>query len=147
MTERLNAGQYAEDETITFKIPLTVPYYTESRNFERVEGSFEHDGEFFKLAKQKLDHDTLYVVCLKDTHEKKLMTVMTDFVKLSSNLPGSAQQALKMAGNFSKDYVPATPALSIACQGWQRKFFFSDINFNLPRTEHPVLVPPPDRIS
>ena len=34
--------------------------------YERVNGEFEHNGEFFKLVKQKLENDTLNIVCIKD---------------------------------------------------------------------------------
>ena len=66
MLEKLDLEDYNEAEMITVKIPISVPYASDSEEFERVDGLFEHKGEFYRLVKQRLFLDTLYVVCVKD---------------------------------------------------------------------------------
>lgn len=147
MAQRINAEQYGKEETITFKIPLVVPYYTDSKDYQRADGAFQQKGEFFKLVKQKLDRDTLYVVCIKDSREKALVAVMTDFVRMSNDLPGATQDALKLAGTFSKDYEPASSLFTFACSGWCRIIIFPATNFQLLTIDLPVFAPPPDLFS
>jgi hypothetical protein len=47
-----------KDETILLKIPVAVPYQIDSEGYERVDGEFEHQGEFYRLVKQKYQNDT-----------------------------------------------------------------------------------------
>ena len=44
IAKRLEAERYSESETITFKVPLAVPYGFDSKDYERVDGEFEHNG-------------------------------------------------------------------------------------------------------
>jgi hypothetical protein len=144
MNKRLDAGNYSNEEIVTIKIPFAIPYHVDDKDYERVNGAFQYRGEFFKLVKQKLENDTLYVVYLKDVKEKKLFDAMVDFVKLSADLPASSQQALKLLGHFIKDYTSASPLKVQANQGWQLTFNFTPQHFNLLANHLPVISPPPD---
>src|SRR5688572_27863710 len=77
ITYRIDSGQYTSAETITIKFPLTLPYPSTGKDYERAHGSFEHQGEFYKLVKQKLEKDTLFIVCIRDHQEKKIVDAMT----------------------------------------------------------------------
>jgi len=104
MQQQLDAGQYTESEAVTLKIPLSLPYPLLNDNqYERINGSFEHQGAFYKLVKQKLVNDTLYVVCIPDHREKMLHTAMTDFIKSINDLPATSK-TLKLLGSFIKDF-------------------------------------------
>ncbi len=144
MNQRLDAGNYSNEETVTIKIPLALPYHIDGNDYERTNGDFEYKGEFFKLVKQKLDHDTLFVVCIKDVKEKKLFSVMVDFVKISTDLPVSSQQALKLLSSFIKDYLSTSSIKVQADQGWQLTFNFAPQHFDLLANHLPIISPPPD---
>jgi hypothetical protein len=146
MNQRLETADYKVDETITFKVPITVPYYADSKDYERVNGSFEHHGEFFKFVKQKLERDTLYIVCIKDRREKQIFNAMTDFVKLSNDLPSSSQHTLKLLGSLIKDFVPTPSVNTHAGQGSYLALNFIPVQFNLLANDLPVLSPPPDQL-
>ena len=147
MNQRLDDENYNTEETVTIKIPLTVPYNTFGQDYERMTGSFEHHGEFFNLIKQKLEKDTLYIVCIKDHKEKQLHAAMTDFIKLSTDIPTSSQQTLKLLSGLIKDYLAATPtALTQNRQGLSLAFAIAP-NLDLPSNELPVPTPPPDRLA
>jgi len=144
MNQRLDDENYKADETVTIKIPLTVPYNIFGQDYERMTGSFEHHGEFFTLVKQKLEKDTLYIVCIKDHKEKQLHAAMTDFIKLSTDIPTSSQQTLKLLSALIKDYIPtSSPALT---QNRKCKSLTFGITpkFNLLANNPPVPTPPPD---
>ena len=147
MNQRLDDENYNAEETVTIKIPLTVPYNTFGQDYERMTGSFEHHGEFFNLIKQKLEKDTLYIVCIKDRKEKQLHAAMTDFIKLSTDIPTSSQQTLKLLSGLIKDYIPATSAVLTQDRKAQSLTFGATPNFDLLTNNLPVPTPPPDLLS
>jgi len=147
MILRLDSRGYSDEETITLKIPFSLPYWMDSKDYERVNGEFEHQGEYYKLVKQKLEKDTLYVVCIKDVNEKKLFHVMADYIKLSNDLPSSSQQALKLLGSLMKDFVKSVQTEISTSQGWFQEYSFCEPCFNLLTLASPVSSPPPEIIG
>ena len=103
LSRKIEANQYDGTETIELKIPVTLPYPLQQNGFERVDGRFEHNGTYYKLIKQKLENDTVYIVCIRDNEEKRLNTVVTDFIKINHSLPASSK-ALKLLQGFCKDF-------------------------------------------
>lgn len=116
MISRLDANRYEVESSIELKIPVTLPYPPQSSDFQRIDGTFEHNGEFFRLVKQKLENDTLYVVCIRDHATRKLVSTMTDYIRLTHAAPtttDTGQNALNYLGKFIKDlYAQAIIALT-----------------------------------
>ena len=104
LTQRLNDEAYSSDETIELKIPVTLPYPIQQQGFKRVDGKFEHNGQFYKLVKQKLENDTLFVICILDHQQKRLVKSMTDYVKMTNELPQSEKKPAPFAGKLLKDF-------------------------------------------
>jgi hypothetical protein len=144
MLVRLDAGNYSKEETVTLKIPFTLPYWMDSREYERVNGEFQYQGEFYQLVEQKLEKDTLYVICIRDVREKNLHEAMTDYVKLTNDLPTSSQKTLKLLNSLMKDYVKGVSAEITMSQGWFREFTFVEPSFHLLTLTSPVYSPPPE---
>jgi hypothetical protein len=144
ISQRLDAEEYSDAETITFEIPLAVPYGFDSKDYERVDGEFEYNGEFYKMIKQKLFHDTLYIVCINNKVEKELVADMTNFVKLSTDLPTSSKDNAKVLNNLLKEYV-SQPSIEIASQKGLplQRTFFTQSSDRLVETDFSVLSPPP----
>lgn len=120
MNSQLDADNYNEEEAITIKVPITIPYATDSRDFERVSGEFEYNGEYYRLVKQRLTHDTLHIVCVKDQHSKRIHQALASYVKTftdkpTDNQPGSA----KAATDFIKDYLIQTLSFSNVSACWE----------------------------
>lgn len=140
---RLDSRDYSKDETITLKIPFTLPYWADSRGYERVNGEFQYQGEFYQLVEQKLEKDTLYVVCIKNASEKKLHDAMTEYVKLTNDLPASSKTA-KLLSSLMKDYVKGVGTeIHEKQQGWSQENLFGDPSFTLLTLATPILGPPP----
>lgn len=104
LTQRLNDEAYSPSETIELKIPVTLPYPIQQQGFKRVDGKFEHNGQFYKLVKQKLENDTLFVICILDHQQKRLVKTMTDYVKMTNELPQSEKKPAAFVGKFLKDF-------------------------------------------
>ena len=142
LQQHLDAFDYPEDQAVTIKIPLTLPYQLNREGFERLAGEFEYHGEFYKLVKQKLENDTLSIVCIKDHKEKQLVSTMIDFVKLSSDLPATSNM-MKLLGNFLKEYDTAQGSLTIRSNSWQVDVCHCDLSFIILPAHVLVNVPPP----
>ena len=147
MISRIDSRDFSNSETITLKIPFTLPYWADSEDYARVDGEFQYQGEFFKLVEQKLEKDTLYVVCIKDMTEKQLFTTLSEYVKLANDIPASSQQTLKLLGSLIKDYVPALQIEILTSQGWIQEFPYHAPSFDLLTLSSPVFSPPPELIG
>ena len=71
MERHLDNQDVEGQELFEVKIPISLPYWQNMTAYERVDGRFEHNGEFYTLFKQKVQNDTLHLVCVKD-HEQKI---------------------------------------------------------------------------
>jgi hypothetical protein len=144
LTERLNSDMYDLGATVTFKVPLAVPYGTDSKSYERVDGEFEKDGEIYRLVKQRLYQDTLYIVCIKDEKTSKINSALEDFVQSFAGHEDDTQQKTSSPG-FIKDYVDTQVALATLIRGWEKdvipvsaqSYFFDSYSVSI--------VHPPDR--
>ena len=116
VTQRLNADDYHEAETVTIKIPLTIPYYGDTE-FERVDGEIEHNGEFYRLVKQKLEKDTLHIVCIKDVKRKHIQQAITEYVKTFADQSADRSHT-KTISSFIKDYISTSFNLDASATGW-----------------------------
>lgn len=74
----LDSDVYAGSEAITLRIPLTLPYPLNQDNYERVNGMFEYEGSMYRLVKQKMYNDTLYIICSKDKVGKYIQNAIEE---------------------------------------------------------------------
>ena len=147
MLSRLDSRRYSQEETITLEIPFALPYWVDSKDYERVNGEFQYQGEFYKLVEQKLEKDTLYIVCIRDVKEQKLFHAMSDYVKLSNDVSTSAQRTLKLLSSLMKDFVSTVQTEISMSQGWSREYLFPEPDFALLTLTSPVISPPPEYIG
>ncbi len=125
--QNLDEDRYSGADVLTFQIPLTVPYYSGTQDYERVNGEFEHEGEVYRLLKQKLYRDTLYIVCVKDRESKKINQALTDYVKTFTDKPVNAkQQNTKQLQAFSKDYFSTHISTESQSTGWNNSLIHSN---------------------
>ena len=144
LISRLDAHDYKADQTVTLKIPFTLPYWTDSEQFERVDGDFEYQGQFYKLVKQKLSKDTLYVVCIKNQDKKQLFDALSDYIKMSNDSP-AASKAVKIWGSIVKDYLINEPTALAPSEGWMIvNEFGCDHSLVFASLSTSVISPPPE---
>lgn len=142
LVQRLDNHDYQEAETVTLKVPLTVPYHLDSE-YERVDGEIEHNGEFYRLVKQKLEKDTLYIVCIKDQDTKRIKQALADYVKTFTDKPVDAKHAGKFLTSFIKDFLPTSIEITPATAGWNYSVALADIFDSLSSRSLAVVSPPP----
>lgn len=144
LTKKLDAGLYAEAETVELKIAVTLPYPLQQRGYERVNGKFEYKGEHYKLVKQKHAHDTLYVICIRDSQQKKLVKTMNAYAKMTNDLPSSTDNTLHLFGKFLKDFEPVAPTALLHQRGWSKSLPLTLKTFFLPHHNSVIPSPPPE---
>ncbi|MBS1486700.1 MAG: hypothetical protein JST43_03855 [Bacteroidetes bacterium] len=135
---------YDQSETVTIKIPLTLPYPIE-KGFERVSGDFQYNGEFYKLVQQKYENDTVYVVCLRNDGQKKAVKILSDLVKQSTSQSPATNSNAKTLTGLLKDYNPVIEEIELSA----RTIISINQSFeaNASKTlnhDYPVLTPPPN---
>jgi len=145
MIQRLDAEDYSASETVLIKVPLTVPYATDSKSFERVDGKFEHKGEFYRLVKQRLAGDTLYIVCIKDYQNKRINEAMSTFVKTFTDKPVDQHSSSKITVSFIKDYIQQSFSLQQLSVGWTIDVVTETCCKILESTFHTSILHPPER--
>jgi hypothetical protein len=143
MVKKLDADDYQESEAQTFKIPLAVPYYADSRDFERVDGEFEHNGEVFRLVKQRLHKDTLYIVCVKDVQSKKINQVLEDYVKTFTDKPVNGKENARTGQQLIKDFISFHIEVYNTALGWNLPLSYKRLLlYTIACAALPVVQPP-----
>ena len=144
LLQRLDAGDYELHETVEIKIPIALPYPLQSRDHERTDGKFEHQGEYYKLVTQRYAQDTLYVTCIKDRKEKQIDAALNDFNKRSNDLPSSEKSSSLSLAKLLKEYESNHGLVLIPHDGWMKpSLSFYRIPYTIEVTL-PVQSPPPD---
>lgn len=143
LTQRLDNDEYSEEETVTLKVPMALPYHIDSEVYERIDGEIEHQGDFYRLVKQKLEKDTLYIVCIKDHDSKRIKQALSDYVKTFTDKPVDSKHTSKSFAGFIKDFLPSTTNITAATSGWNYSVAFTDFSDSFSSRSIAVFSPPP----
>lgn len=127
MRERFDSDSYSADQEVTIKVPIAIPYATDSRGYERVDGEFEHNGQIYRLVKQKLQSDTLFIVCVKDNQAEKINQALEDYVKTFTDKPVSSKKGSTSSFQFSKDFLSNSTEIKSSAAGWNVSVSFVEI--------------------
>jgi hypothetical protein len=147
LRSQLDRDEFSGSQTITIKVPVSLPYQPD-RDYERVDGEFEYQGQFYQLVKQRVLGDTLYVVCIIDSKKKELVDGMNKYTKANvapTQESSSANQPLKVAsGNPLQDYSNGTAIeLTSSSPGWTIAYPYFEIHSLLIESTVDINSPPP----
>jgi hypothetical protein len=143
LSARLDANQYMVDETIEFKIPVNLPYPFYEQDFQRVNGKFVHDGEIYKLVKQKLENDTLYVVCIRDHQVEHLESTLAKYEQLTNEVPASGEKSMNFLGKLLKDYCFGDHVSVLHVYGFSTSIDYGELNESFLSPVISLHAPPP----
>jgi hypothetical protein len=118
MQARLDAECYLQHEVRVIKIPIAVPYAIDSREFVRINGTFEHQGTFYRLIKQKLSQDTLTILCIRDDGNRKIHEVIEDVAYTFADQWHSNSSTPKPLQSLMKEYITTSTLLRTCTSGW-----------------------------
>jgi hypothetical protein len=122
---KLNADIYNTSEVVEFSFPIAIPYVMDGKTFERAEGQFEYNGEYYHLVKQQYANDTLKLVCVKNKDTKRISSALRDYVKTFADQPSDAGKSHKEFSGFLKDYLSGSFSIVHTADGWTSPLQFS----------------------
>lgn len=140
---RVDAGDLNALTTTIIKMPVAVPYAADQEDYQRVDGDFEYQGEFYRMVGQKFAQDTLYVMCVQDRDGGRIHQALTDYVKTFSDDDG--QPSGKVVVSLIKDYLPAPFDISSVTSGWQKNVAHSSPSVYFYSSYFFAIVHPPER--
>jgi hypothetical protein len=143
LTQRLDADEYSQDELIELRLPVNLPYPLQQNGFQRVDGKFEHKGQFYRLVKQKLENDVLIIVCIKDKKEKQLDESMKDYSKLANDLPSSSKKTQNILSKLLKDFESPESGTIQRSNNWLQTISFADVDCRITNQLLAITGPPP----
>lgn len=107
---QLDEKQYDETALIELRVPVNLPYQTDWKEFERVNGEVEYNGIHYKFVERKLQNGEMIYKCIANKGKQLLVNARENFFKLVNDLQtqqssnkksSSTNQTIK---TFSFDY-------------------------------------------
>ena len=145
LLHRLDADSYSSEEVVVLTIPVSLPYPVYDEGYQRANGELEYNGEYYQLLKQKIENDTLFMVCVKDHQQKRLDRTMNEYTNLANSLPTSAKHTMDLMGKLFKDFTGTsftTPSMVLVLK---YDILFSEDNFSIIQQVFPIDSPPPEQ--
>lgn len=111
---RLDKKKYDESELISIKVAVvSLPYYTATGIFERVNGHIEIRGILYKYVERRLFNDSVELMCIPNHAAMELRTAKDDFFKLVNDLPQNVPDKKSNSvplpsKNFTAEYFTVT---------------------------------------
>ncbi|MEJ0056556.1 MAG: hypothetical protein WDN75_13430 [Bacteroidota bacterium] len=129
------------------KLPMNIPYATQEKDWEKADGEFEYQGEMYRVVKQKVGLDAIYIACVKDNEGSKINQQQEEVAKTFSDKPGDARQSVKSVPNFIKEYVSNVISVRPSVAGWSSEIASVVASQNLIPSFSVSIVHPPERIA
>jgi hypothetical protein len=86
---RLDNDNYDEEQLIELKVPISLPYQSNWKDYERYNGEIEINGVHYKYVKRKVYNDTLILLCLPNKDKMNIENARENFFKLVNDLQTS----------------------------------------------------------
>ena len=102
LTTALDDGTYDHKDLVVIKVPLSLPYQSDWKEFERIDGEIDINGETYKYVKRKVVNGTLVLLCLPDHHKARLENAKEEFFKLVNDM--QSQLPVKSTNQSGKVY-------------------------------------------
>lgn len=104
-----NAGELSGQAI--FRVPFSVPYATNT-GYTQTNGHITYEGKVYRLVKQKLYNDTLYIVCILDHKSTQLEGMLSACTRSFSNESKERPSESKVVLPTGKYYLQgASPML------------------------------------
>jgi hypothetical protein len=114
---QLDNDDYDINQLISIKIPVTyLPYYNNSKSYERIDGQIEIEGVQYKYVKRRIYNDSLEMLCIPDHDVMKLLSAKNEFFKFVNDLQHPGQNKNTNSGsskNTTTDYETANEQFNI----------------------------------
>lgn len=83
LEKALDQKEYNESELITIKQATNLPYYTNSKDFQRIDGEVEMNGIKYKYVKCRIYNDSLEMLCIPNRSKMQIEQSKNDYAKVA----------------------------------------------------------------
>jgi hypothetical protein len=106
IVQQIDNNTIDEQQLIELKTPIDMPYYNDSREYQRMDGKIVLDGIHYNYVKRKIHNDTLYLLCLPNFEKTTLNKDKNNFAGQVNDLPSNNKENNTAKKNgFSNEYV------------------------------------------
>lgn len=135
----------APSHEMIIQIPLTVPYATQPKDWEAADGQFEYKGEVYRIVKQKLELDAVYIACVKDHESSRINQELGEFVKTFSDQHPGGKPSMKSFPGLVKEYLSDRISVQTSVSGWSQTVTVASAKANFIPSFFASIVHPPER--
>ena len=82
LEKQVDTQAYNDDDLISVKTKLNLPYYSNSPTYERAYGSININGKEYEYVKRRIYQDTLELLCLPNHTKTQLSVVDNELTRL-----------------------------------------------------------------
>lgn len=98
----LDENNYKDEDLITIKQPTNLPYYTDSKEFQRIDGEIEMDGVKYKYVKCRIYNGNLEMLCIPNKAKMQIEQSKNDYAKVAHDFQQNDNQ--KKDGSQTKSF-------------------------------------------
>ncbi|MES2850397.1 MAG: hypothetical protein V4685_15165 [Bacteroidota bacterium] len=81
----LDQDKYNDEELITIKQPINLPYYTDSKDFQRIDGEVEMDGVKYKYVKSRIYNGYIEMLCIPHKEKMQIEQSKNEYAKVANS--------------------------------------------------------------
>lgn len=150
LENKIDAGNYSEEQLVEVKIPLSMPYYSD-KDYESVYGETDWNGQHYRYVKRKITDNTLYLLCLPNEEKNIIVNAKNEMTKaandISSNTPAQQKQVPSLVKLISSDFIKSANEFSLpGLLPHDKIWYLQDISIYNPYTS-PTPAQPPETNS
>jgi hypothetical protein len=82
---QLDNDKYNDKDLVFIKIPIRLPYYSNSKEYEKVNGSITFEGVEYRYIKRRVYNDTIELACILNTQKQQFQSAREDYLKLNTD--------------------------------------------------------------
>lgn len=83
LISKLDKNVYQNEDLVSIKTVLNLPYYVVSTDFERAYGSVNVNGVEYEYVKRRVYNDTLELLCLPNKTKMQLQSAKNEILKIT----------------------------------------------------------------
>ena len=148
----LEKEEYDDAELVMIRIPLSLPYQANWKEFERTDGEIEVEGTIFKYVKRKVLNGELLLLCLPHHDKMQVHSARDDFFKFANDLAQNTTSGTNKSGHSGQHYKNPFPDYYLGSNGFAKTslpgihhdFTFQNEIGNLKSVPHISPEQPPD---
>jgi hypothetical protein len=119
----LDENKYDDSQLISIKQPTNLPYYTNSKIFNRVDGEIEIDGTTYKFVKCRIYNDSLEMLCIPHLAKMKIQQSKQDYAKVANDF--QQDNSKKKSGSDNKSFQKQLSEYEELQSGLSNTFFIN----------------------